>query len=198
MTTAALCPYLRYPSNLRCLLPDSTLNPPVGKGDVIILDHLSSQSYEWAALGASVLVLSSGDGSLDPLQTLQQHYHPSWWYGNPTSSSMGTVVYEGFDAIAPGMAPEGWCDAGWVKLIDESRAMMLDDFGGSSSVDVLIRAIDLLGTGQSAATPQDSPFRALARDKILLWQAGIDGPAPPPGPPPAPQRLEILVSNGGD
>ena len=83
---------------------------------------------------------------------------------------MGTAVYDGFDAIAPGMAPDGWCDAGWVNIIDHSQAMMLDNIGGSNSVDVLIRAIDLHGTGQSAPTPQDSPFKCLSRDKVLLWQ----------------------------
>ena len=79
-TTAALCPYVRYPTNLRCLLPDITTNPPVTSDCVIIVDHLSSQAYEWAGLGATLLVLSSGDGSLDPLQTVPESFHPSWWY----------------------------------------------------------------------------------------------------------------------
>ena len=104
-TTASLCPYIRYPSNLGCRMPDK----PVGSADVIILDHLNSQGLQWAAQGATLLVLSSGDGSLDPLETLPEQYHPVWWEGNPITSSMGTVVYPGFDAIAPGMAPQVRC-----------------------------------------------------------------------------------------
>jgi hypothetical protein len=59
---------------------DITTNPPVTSDCVIIVDHLSSQAYEWAGLGATLLVLSSGDGSLDPLQTVPESFHPSWWY----------------------------------------------------------------------------------------------------------------------
>ena len=164
-TTEALCPYIHYPMNLQCRMP----NTPVGPDHVIILDQLTSAGLEWAAQGATLLVFSSGDGSLDPVQTLPSSYHPSWWTGNPTSTTMGTVVYPGFDAIAPGMAPDGWCDAGWVKMLDASQVMMLDAFGGSTNVDVLIRAIDLLGVEQNSET---QPFRALARDKNShAWKA---------------------------
>ena len=124
-TTEALCPYLHYPMNLQCRLPVI----PVGPGHVIILDRLTSAGLEWAAQGATLLIFSSGDGSLDPVETLPSHYHPSWWTGYPTATTMGTVVYPGFEAIAPGMAPDGWCDAGWVKMLDSSQVMMLDAFG---------------------------------------------------------------------
>ena len=168
----------------------------MGPDHVIILDRLTSAGLEWAAQGATLLVLSSGDGSLGPLETLPSSYHPSWWTGNPASTTMGTVVYPGFDAIAPGMAPCGWCDAGWVKMLDASQVMMLDAFGDNANVDVLIRAIDLLGVGQNSET---QPFRALSRDKILLWQAGIDGPPPTPSPPPAPgQKVPpVFPAKGG-
>eukprot|EP01052_Picozoa_sp_SAG31_P001085 SAG31_NODE_35_length_31836_cov_10.841352_4_plen_1036_part_00 len=94
-TTEALCPYIHYPMNLQCRMPTT----PVGPDHVIILDQLTSAGLEWAAQGATLLVFSSGDGSLDPVETLPSNYHPSWWTGNPTSTTMGTVVYPGFDAI---------------------------------------------------------------------------------------------------
>ena len=61
--------------------------------------------------------------------------------------------------------------------------MVLDSFGGSNNVDVLIRSIDLHGTGSSNAT---APFRALSREKILMFQAGVDGPLSPAPPTPVP------------
>ena len=164
-TTAALCPYLKYPGNRNCMLPQPG-DPHTGSDTVIIVDHLDSTLLEFAAMGATVLVVSSGPGSLGPLPTLQEHFHPSWWTGNAESSTDGTVVYDGFNKIAPGMAPEGWCDQGWFQLLDQSTVVMLDAIVGAA--EILIRAVDLFATGQSAPTPQDSNIRALSREKAVL------------------------------
>lgn len=81
-------------------------------------------------------------------------FKTAWWRGNERDNNAGTVVYD--NPITRAMAPEGWCDAGWRRLIEGCHGYILDEF--PSVPEVLVRGIEVLG---------------VCRNKALLFQAKV-------------------------
>lgn len=88
------------------------------------------------------------------LPTAPTRFKTAWWAGNTRDSNAGTVVYD--NPITRDMAPDGWCDAGWFRLLNESRGYLLDAF--SAQPEVLVRGIEVHYT---------------CRNKAMLFQARV-------------------------
>ena len=97
------------------------------------------------------LVLLSPQGVLP---AAPNRFKTAWWLGSARDSNAGTVVYD--NPVTRGMAPEGWCDAGWYPLLEGSQAFLLDDL--PAQPNVLVRAIDV---------------HRLCRSKALLFEARV-------------------------
>ena len=66
------------------------------------------------------------------------------------------VYSERWPKVFDGMAPEGWADESWFRLIEGGTNFLLDSVPGG--VEVVLRSIDLM---------------AEARNKALVWQTGF-------------------------
>jgi len=108
------------------------------------------EAIEAMAEGAC-LVLLSPQGVFP---TVPNRFKTAWWLGNAKDNNVGTVVYE--SPVTRGMAPEGWCDAGWYHLLEGAQAVILDDL--PAQPDVLVRAIEV---------------HRLCRSKALLCEARV-------------------------
>ena len=79
-------------------------------------------------------------------------FKTAWWHGNAKDNNCGTVVYD--HPATRAMAPEGWCDASWYRLVEASHGYLLDALPGT--VNVLVRGIEV---------------PSVCRDKALLFEA---------------------------
>jgi len=86
--------------------------------------------------------------------TERNRFKTGWWLGGPGDSNVGTVVYD--NPVTREMAPDGWCDIGWHRLVEGSQAVILDNL--PSQPEVLVRAIEV---------------HRLCRSKALLFQARL-------------------------
>jgi len=80
-------------------------------------------------------------------------FKSAWWLGSTGDNNTGTVVYD-HPATSP-MAPEGWCDASWYRLLENSDGYLLDDL--SAQPEVLIRGVEV---------------GCVCRNKALLFETG--------------------------
>ena len=72
-----------------------------------------------------------------PFPTDPATYKTAWWLGSATDNNMGTVVYPAFNAIGAGdMAPGGWADEMWYRLVQGGKNFILDGVPGE--VEVLV------------------------------------------------------------
>ena len=99
-----------------------------------------------------VLLQNSSDGFFPSAPT---RYKQAWWLGNAVDNNAGTLVYDHAAAILGGMAPDKYADQTWWRLIEGAQTFLVDDFPIMESVDVMMRAIDIVG---------------LSRNKALLFQ----------------------------
>jgi beta-galactosidase len=81
-------------------------------------------------------------------------FKTAWWHGNASDNNAGTVAYGHF--LVDAMAPEGWCDAGWFRLIENSHGYVLDDL--PATPEVLVRGIEVW---------------SVCRNKALLFEAKV-------------------------
>ncbi len=104
--------------------------------------------------GACVVLL----GDLDPaLPSTPLTYKPSWWHGttNGQINHAGTFVYG--HPVTRAMAPDGWCDDGWLHLIQGSRRYSLEN--APSRPNIIIRAL---------------PTLELVDEQALLFEVGVE------------------------
>jgi hypothetical protein len=89
-----------------------------------------------ARRGAALVVLgASGAGPFVPGK-----FKTSWWKGGgkgEKDNDCGTVAYD--HPVVRDFAPEGWCDAGWYRLLQNSRKQKVE--GPAARVDVILRGI---------------------------------------------------------
>lgn len=168
-TQAKFCDYLPV-TNLQCSLPG--LNETILAGSVFVVDFLDSTMLQWAARGMTVVVNANATSAAGaqgpagiPLATDRAVFKAATWLGSADDSMMGTVAYPILDTIAPGMAPDGWADECWHRLIHGGRNQLLDEPPFAGNVDVVLRSIDLA---------------TFTREKALLWQAGVVSDVPEP------------------
>src|SRR5438105_14272780 len=51
-------------------------------------------------------------------------FKPAWWLGSDSDCNAGTVVYP--HLALSRIAPEGWADLGWYRLLEGAQAYVLD------------------------------------------------------------------------
>lgn len=129
---------------------------------VYVVGSLHKRVIDAASQGACVVMV---DGAGELLATRPKTFRTSWWKAGhngglehlPVSyeaNDCGTVVYD--HPITRQMAPDGWCDDGWYSLVDESKALVLED--APCRPNVIIRAL---------------PGFAAVEDKALLFEVGL-------------------------
>ncbi|HOZ49635.1 MAG TPA: glycoside hydrolase family 2 TIM barrel-domain containing protein [Candidatus Hydrogenedentes bacterium] len=128
-------------------LPDDASLPAEA---VYVAAFLTDAMVDATARGAS-LVLLRPEAFL-PCATTR--FKTAWWLGNERDNNAGTVVYD--NPVTRAMAPDGWCDAHWYRLIEGCEGYLLD--GLPAKPEVLIRGIEVA---------------SVCRDKALLMQAGV-------------------------
>jgi len=89
--------------------------------------------------GACVVLL--GDAT-PTLKSCVVTFRPSWWRGttNNQANHTGTFVYD--HPVTHAMALDGWCDSGWLHLVEGGRKYSLED--APSRPQVIIRALPTL------------------------------------------------------
>ncbi|MBN2308844.1 MAG: hypothetical protein JXR94_07745, partial [Candidatus Hydrogenedentes bacterium] len=78
----------------------------------------------------------------------------AWWHGDERDNNAGTVAYD--HPVTRALAPDGWCDAGWYRMIENADGYLLDAL--PARPDVAIRGIEVA---------------SVCRDKALLFEASV-------------------------
>ncbi|MBM4038757.1 MAG: hypothetical protein FJ290_09600 [Planctomycetes bacterium] len=117
---------------------------------VYVMNQPTKRVLDAAAEGACLVMLSPQGF----FPTERNRFKTGWWLGGPGDSNVGTVVYD--NPITRAIAPDGWCDIGWHRLVEGSQAVILDNL--PSQPEVLVRAIEV---------------HRLCRSKALLFQAKV-------------------------
>ena len=110
-----------------------------------------SRTLVQAVNDGACLLLLKPDGVFS---AVNNRFKTTWWLGSPHDSNVGTVVYD--HPVTQGMAPEGWCDGGWYRLLENASSYLLD--GAPLRPDVLVRGID---------------GHRFCRDRVLLFQMRV-------------------------
>ncbi|MGB2820686.1 MAG: hypothetical protein WBF17_06865, partial [Phycisphaerae bacterium] len=109
---------------------------PLGGAGVYVTEWLDRDLLAAMDQGAR-LVLLGGESTLPASPTT---FKTAWWHGGGRDINCGTVVYD--HDVTRAMAPEGWCDAGWYRLLQGANAFVLDALPQRPSV--LIRMVPVL------------------------------------------------------
>jgi hypothetical protein len=104
--------------------------------------------------GASVVIL---DGAGQLLQSRGVTFRTSWWKAGdgPDVNYTGTFVYD--HPVTRAMAPDRWCDDGWLHLIEGATKCVLES--APARPNVIIRAL---------------PSLAWVEDDALLFEVGVE------------------------
>jgi len=162
-------------------LPGGEKLPPEA---VYLMSQPTVKALDAVAEGACLVMLAPQ--GIFP--TERNRFKTGWWLGGPGDSNVGTVVYD--NPVTREMAPDGWCDIGWHRLVEGSQAVILD--GLPAQPEVLVRALDV---------------HRLCRSKALLFQAkvgkgsilvsGLNLPMGKDSPPEAEWLLARLIAHAG-
>ncbi len=122
-------------------MPTREMSPIPHEGEldtkaVYVVTALDSRVIDALDRGACVVLLGDAKPILDSGII---SFRTSWWKGttNNQVNHTGTFVYE--HPVTQATAPEGWCDDGWLHLIEGSRRYNLDAV--PAKPDVIIRAL---------------------------------------------------------
>jgi hypothetical protein len=104
--------------------------------------------------GASIVILD-GAGQLLPSRGVT--FKTTWWKAgdNPDNNNTGTFVYD--HPATRAMAPDGWCDDGWLHLLEGATKCVLES--APARPNVMIRAL---------------PSLAWVEDDALLFEVGVE------------------------
>ncbi|MCP4645208.1 MAG: hypothetical protein GY851_32500 [bacterium] len=123
---------------------------PLPTKAVYVASLFDETLVEAVAGGACALLIRPP--MLMPIAPMQ--FKTAWWHGHANDNNAGTVVYD--HPATRVMAPEGWCDAGWCRLINGADGYILDD--APFSPEVMVRGVEVL---------------SVCRDKALMFQARV-------------------------
>lgn len=115
---------------------------------VYVSNMLTPELLDAALAGASLVLYKPWDF----LTEAPTRFKSAWWKGSESDNNAGTVVYD--SPVTRAMAPEGWCDASWYRLLENSDGYLLD--GLPSQPEVLVRGVEVGG---------------VCRNKSMLFQA---------------------------
>jgi hypothetical protein len=98
---------------------------------VFVAQRATTRLLEVAERGACLLLLDPRDGFVTEATRFKQ----PWWHAQPAHGlDEGTVVYD--HPITRGLAPEGWLDAGFYRLIEGARGIRIENLSQKPSVVV--------------------------------------------------------------
>jgi hypothetical protein len=117
---------------------------------VYVSSQVTPELIDATATGAS-LILFKPQGLLPAATT---RFKTAWWLGNESDNNAGTVVYD--HPVTRAMAPEGWCDASWYRLLEGSDGYLVDEL--PAQPESIIRGIETAG---------------VCRNKSMLFQAAV-------------------------
>jgi hypothetical protein len=101
---------------------------------VYVAQRANSNLLNAVERGACLVLLSPKEGFV----TEGTRFKQPWWHAQPaTGLDEGTVVYD--HPITRGLAPEGWLDAGFYRLIEGARGIRIENMPVKPSV--LVRSI---------------------------------------------------------
>jgi hypothetical protein len=136
-------------------------NGPLPPRAVLVVSQPTLRTLSAVEAGASMLCLSP----IGIFPSSPNRFKPAWWLGNPNDCNAGTVVYP--HPVTRQIAPDGWCDAGWYRLLEGAQAYVLDAvpfleptsrLSGPNPSPVLVRALDV---------------HTVCRNKALLFEARV-------------------------
>jgi hypothetical protein len=128
-------------------LPDAV--PPPSRA-VYVVSQPTLNLLKAAEEGACLVCLSPQG----VFPTVPNRFKPAWWLGSESDCNAGTVVYP--HPVTRAIAPEGWCDAGWHRLLEGAQAYVLNEFPAQPGV--LVRGLDV---------------HSVCRSKALLFEASV-------------------------
>jgi hypothetical protein len=134
---------------------------PLPSRAVLVVTQPSLRTLGAVEAGASMVCLSP----IGVFPSTPNRFKPAWWLGNANDCNAGTVVY--LHPVTREIAPDGWCDAGWYRMLEGAQAYVLD------AVPFVVS-----GSSPKARRPQPVLVRALdvhtvCRDKALLFEARV-------------------------
>eukprot|EP01052_Picozoa_sp_SAG31_P008819 SAG31_NODE_451_length_15511_cov_77.547301_13_plen_365_part_00 len=182
-------------------LPATAGDKAMPAGSVIVVSELDATVMGHAAAGATVLLLNS---TTSTLPTATTPFVSNWWIGQWSAASAkssgvdpravnnaGTVVYsELWPKVFESMAPEGWCDETWFRLVDKAQVFKLDGVPNSSA-EVILRATEM--PVNWSAWPQAKPA---ASNNALVWAARVASAHTPVGDSASPSAGGTLIASG--
>ncbi|HPO16716.1 MAG TPA: glycoside hydrolase family 2 TIM barrel-domain containing protein [Candidatus Hydrogenedentes bacterium] len=104
-----------------------------------------------AALAGASLILYKPQGVFPSAKT---RFKTAWWLGSEGDNNAGTVVYD--HPVTQAMAPEGWCDNSWYRLLESSEGYLCDAL--PAQPESLVRGIEVA---------------CVCRNKSMLFQTSI-------------------------
>jgi hypothetical protein len=128
-------------------LPDEN---PLPHDAAYVGTYLSTRTFDALTRGACVFLIQPPA----LLPTAMTRFKTAWWRGHEGDNNAGTVVYD--HPVTRPMAPEGWCDASWYDLIENSHGYILNDL--PSQPEILVRGVEVWSA---------------CRNKALLFQARV-------------------------
>jgi hypothetical protein len=145
---------------------------------VYVSNQLTPELLDAALAGAS-LILHKPQGFLPAAMT---RFKTAWWLGSPEDNNAGTAVYD--HPATRAMAPDGWCDASWYRLLQESDGYLLDEL--PAQPEQIVRGIEVACVCRN----KSMLFQAAAgQGSIIVCGLNLDAQLPDGTPCPAAEWL---------
>lgn len=139
------------------VIPDGVPPASLVQSRVHLTTTFQDRYLQIAQAGGVVVLVPNGTECFYPTDSTS--YKQAWWVGNARDNNAGSVVYDAAQTVlGPEIAPEGWADWTWWRMIEGAQTFILDDFGENEHPSVLVRAIDIV---------------TLSRNKALLFQMKV-------------------------
>jgi hypothetical protein len=117
---------------------------------VYVSNQLTPGLLDAAVAGAS-LILCKPQGLLPAAPT---RFKTAWWLGSAEDNNAGTVVYD--HPVTRATTPDGWCDASWYPLLENSDGYLMDEL--PAPPEVIVRGVEVA---------------CVCRNKSMLFQAAV-------------------------
>jgi hypothetical protein len=145
---------------------------------VYVSNQLTPELLDATMAGAS-LILHKPLGFLPAATT---RFKTAWWLGSPDDNNAGTIVYD--HPATRAMAPGGWCDAAWYRLLEGSDGYLLGEL--SVQPEQIIRGIEVACVCRNKSMLFQS---AAGQGCIIVCGLNLDAMLPDGTPCPAAEWL---------
>lgn len=169
---------------------------------VYLTQYIDDAVLEAAKAGSVIVLLQNSSTPQGVFSSTPTRFKQAWWLGSATRGDIiaGTVVYDGAKTLfGAGMAPQGFADQTWYRLVEGAETFLVDDINISPArPEVLMRAIDIVGLSRNKALLFELPFGNghIIGTGLNAYQEGCTK-----GGCPMPEKawvLDRLIRYGGD